>query len=158
MNDVCNDNRFEMIDRAKKDLLENTNIETSPDEMKVLDNILFRCWQMGWLGKYSDKTETKQKETTNELLLKHLKEIEISQGLIVNGILTAFVMAQDRDKQLSLTDTERELLSHGIIAMQAGLEHIENVSGMTEMIENITSKIKIIEGSDVLDFLKEILK
>jgi len=48
----CDDNRFWIIDRAKKDILEKTNIESSPEEMKVLDNILFRAWQMGWLSKY----------------------------------------------------------------------------------------------------------
>jgi len=48
----CGDNRFEIIDKAKKDILEKTNIKSSPDEMKVLDNILFRAWQMGWLSKY----------------------------------------------------------------------------------------------------------
>lgn len=52
MIEICGDNRFEIIDAAKKDLLESTNINTSPDEMNVLDNFLFRCWQMGWLDKY----------------------------------------------------------------------------------------------------------
>ena len=52
MNVICGDNRFEIIDKAKKDLLESTNIETSEDEMKVLDSFLFRCWQMGWLDRY----------------------------------------------------------------------------------------------------------
>ena len=36
--------------------MNSTNIESSPDEMKVLDNMLFRCWQMGWLDKYDDNT------------------------------------------------------------------------------------------------------
>ena len=52
MNEACTDNRFEIIDRAKKDIIESTNIESDPDEMKVIDNFLFRCWQMGWLDKY----------------------------------------------------------------------------------------------------------
>ena len=39
----CGDNRFE-INRAKEDIIQSTNIESSEDEMKVLDNILFRCW------------------------------------------------------------------------------------------------------------------
>ena len=46
---ACGDNRFEIIENAKKKLLEDTNISSSPDEMKVLDSFLFRCWQMGWL-------------------------------------------------------------------------------------------------------------
>lgn len=53
MSEVCADNRFEIITKAKKHILEATNISTSPDEMKVLDNFLFRCWQMGWLDKYA---------------------------------------------------------------------------------------------------------
>lgn len=53
--ECCPDGRFETIDRAKRDLLECTNIDTSPDEMKMLDNILFRCWQMGWLDQYKDE-------------------------------------------------------------------------------------------------------
>lgn len=52
MGDVCGDNRFIIIERAKEDILQSTNIESSKDEMKVLDNFLFRCWQMGWLDKY----------------------------------------------------------------------------------------------------------
>ena len=51
MSDLCNDNRFELIEKCKKKLVEGTNIETAPDEMAVLDNILFRFWQMGWLDK-----------------------------------------------------------------------------------------------------------
>lgn len=49
MADICTDNRFEVIEEYKRKLIEATNIETSPDEMKVLDSILFRFWQMGWL-------------------------------------------------------------------------------------------------------------
>ena len=49
--DVCSDNRFELIAKARDALLESTNIEDSPDEMAVLDDILFRCWQMGWLDR-----------------------------------------------------------------------------------------------------------
>ena len=49
--DTCNDNAFELIDKYKRELIEKTNIETSPDEMRVIDNILFRFWQMDWLDK-----------------------------------------------------------------------------------------------------------
>ena len=51
MSEVCGDNRFELIGEFKGKLVEGTNIETSPEEMAVLDNILFRFWQMGWLDK-----------------------------------------------------------------------------------------------------------
>lgn len=56
-NTQCNDNRFEVIEKAKKHILEATNIDTSKEEMLVLDNFLFRCWQMGWLVKYDDNKE-----------------------------------------------------------------------------------------------------
>ncbi len=51
MSDMCDDNRFELIEKYKKELIEATNIETAPDEMAVLDDILYRFWQMGWLDK-----------------------------------------------------------------------------------------------------------
>ena len=49
MSEICTDDRFEVIAAYKKKLIESTNIETSPDEMAVIDNVLFRFWQMGWL-------------------------------------------------------------------------------------------------------------
>ena len=52
MNEICGNNRFEIISKAKKHLLDATNIDTSPKEMEVLDDFLFRCWQMGWLDRY----------------------------------------------------------------------------------------------------------
>lgn len=47
--EICTDNRFEIIAAYKKKLIECTNIETRPEEMAVIDDILFRFWQMGWL-------------------------------------------------------------------------------------------------------------
>lgn len=57
MGDICTDNRFTVIAKAKEALLKETNIESSEDEMRVLDNFLFRCWQMGWLGEYIEHKE-----------------------------------------------------------------------------------------------------
>lgn len=56
MADLCGDNRFELIEKYKQKLIEETNIESAPDEMKVLDNILFRFWQMDWLDKLEQPT------------------------------------------------------------------------------------------------------
>lgn len=55
--ECCGDNRFEVIEKAKNHILEATNIKSSQEEMQVLDQFLFRCWQMGWLDKY-DETKT----------------------------------------------------------------------------------------------------
>ena len=57
MNYVCGDNRFEIIERYKNELISATNIESSPEEMAVLDNVLFRFWQMGWLKEQEAETE-----------------------------------------------------------------------------------------------------
>ena len=56
MNVMCNDNRFELIAKYKAELIESTNIGTSADEMAVIDNILFRMWQMGWLDRFEQPT------------------------------------------------------------------------------------------------------
>lgn len=61
MADMCDDNRFEVIEKYKQKLIESTNIESSPDEMATLDNILFRCWQMGWLDKWKQIERKKGK-------------------------------------------------------------------------------------------------
>lgn len=49
-NNICGDNRFEIIEKAKEMLLNATNIEDSEEEMKVLTNILFRMWQVGLIN------------------------------------------------------------------------------------------------------------
>ena len=46
---------FKIIAKAKQALLDSTNIESSHNEMKVLNDFLFRCWQMGWLDKYKEQ-------------------------------------------------------------------------------------------------------
>ena len=51
MADYCDDNRFELINKYKQKLIDGTNIETAQDEMAVINDILFRFWQMGWLDK-----------------------------------------------------------------------------------------------------------
>lgn len=78
MAEQCGDNRFLIIERAKKDLIESTNIETSPDEMKVLDSILFRAWQMNWLERYN-----KEKEEA-EIIAKKMIDAILYDNDIVN--------------------------------------------------------------------------
>ena len=52
---ICGDNRFEIIEKAKQAILEETNIKDDKVQMAELDGFLFRCWQMGWLKKYEEK-------------------------------------------------------------------------------------------------------
>ena len=58
MIEACGDNRFEIIREAKEALIASTNITQSPKEMAVLNDFLFRCWQMGWLKKYEPQPTT----------------------------------------------------------------------------------------------------
>lgn len=52
---ICGDNRFEIIEKAKQAILEETNIKDDKAQMAELDSFLFRCWQMEWLKKYEEK-------------------------------------------------------------------------------------------------------
>ena len=88
MDECCGDNRFAIIERAKQDLIKSTNIETSPDEMSVLDNILFRCWQMGWLSKY-DYEKDIAKDVAKEMLDTLIYENGCEPNEKYNGSLLA---------------------------------------------------------------------
>lgn len=68
----CCDNRFEIIAKAKEALLKETNIARDEQEMAVIDNILFRCWQMGWLDKYDDT-----KHSNSESIGKNLNPLSL---------------------------------------------------------------------------------
>lgn len=59
--DVCTDERFSMIARVKNELIRSTNIETDKKEMEVIDSILFRFWQMGWLELINCEIASKNK-------------------------------------------------------------------------------------------------
>lgn len=54
---VYGDNRFEVIELAKEYIINGTNIKSSPDEMKVLDNILFRFQKLGLLDKFDPESD-----------------------------------------------------------------------------------------------------
>ena len=54
MSEILTDNRFELIEKYKQELINATNIEDDKKEMAAIDNILFRFWQMGWLDKLEE--------------------------------------------------------------------------------------------------------
>lgn len=67
----CCDDRFEIINETKQYIINATNIETSPEEMNVLDSICFRLWQLGLTKRNKDKL----KELTQQItLLECIKE------------------------------------------------------------------------------------
>ena len=57
--EICGDNKFEIIEKAKQDLIKSTNIESDDLQMSCLDSFLFRCWQMGRLSKYDNSNDNK---------------------------------------------------------------------------------------------------
>ena len=65
MEEICTDNRI--IAEYKQKLIDGTNIETSPEEMAVIDNILFRFWQMGWLNPNKTNADRIRAMTDEEL-------------------------------------------------------------------------------------------
>lgn len=50
-----------IIEKAKRELIDKTNICDSPEEMQVLSDMMFRLWQMGWLDKIFQETEPVKK-------------------------------------------------------------------------------------------------
>ena len=107
----------------------------------------------------SENKETK-KEVTNEQILEHLKEIEIAQGCIANGINTLFSVMSERREQLKLSSEEVKTIYGGQIAMACLVERMANLSGMNEKVQKIEEEVHAVSKEEVenfLDFLKEIL-
>lgn len=93
--DMCRDNRFDIIAAAKDDIIRTTDIETWPDEMAVLDSMLFRAWQMGWLKHYgADSSVVRVREPLQQILreLRRCREGQTDTAELcrqVEGIATA---------------------------------------------------------------------
>ena len=83
----------------------------------------------------SDNKETKQ-EVTNEQILEHLKEIEIAQSCIANGINVLFTLISKRREQLKLSSEEVKTIYSGQIAMVCLTERMADISGMNEKVQN----------------------
>ena len=108
----------------------------------------------------SEKKETKQ-EVTNEQILEHLKEIEIAQGCIANGINTLFYVIGERKEQLKLSSEEVEMIESGQIALGCTTDNMANISGMNEKVQKIKEEVHAVSKEEVenfLDFLKEIFE
>lgn len=117
----------------------------------------------------SENKETKQ-EVTNEQILEHLKEIEIAQGCIANGINTLFSVMSERNEQLKLSRVEEEIIKHGQIALGCLTERMIDISGMNEELNRCEKEMQAFEEEDEIDeddyenmkgfvdFLKEIFE
>ena len=80
LHEVCGDDRFDLIAKAREKLLDSTNIESRPEEVAVLDSILFRCWQMGWLDQLRDDAATLGSGTC-EIALARLMDVAAKVGI-----------------------------------------------------------------------------
>lgn len=117
----------------------------------------------------SENKETKQ-EVTNEQILEHLKEIEIAQGCIANGINTLFSVMRERKEQLKLSSGEAEMIRYGEIALACLTDHMSDISGMNEELNRREKERQAVEEEDEIDeddyenmkgfvdFLKEIFE
>ena len=107
----------------------------------------------------SENKETKQ-EVTNEQILEHLKEIEIAQGCIANGINTLFSVMSERREQLKLNKFEVAVIEAGRVALECITDSMADISGMNEKVQKIEAEVHAVSKEEVenfLDFLKEIL-
>ena len=107
----------------------------------------------------SENKETKQ-EVTNEKILEHLKEIEIAQCCIANGINALFSLISERKEQLKLSSEEVETIHAGQIELCCITDSMANISGMNEKVQKIKEEVNAVSKEEVekfLDFLKEIL-
>lgn len=107
MTSMCGDTRFEVIEKAKEALLKESNIESSPKEMEVLENFLFRAWQMGWLNQYDIPTDYKER-MKEEFLTLNEREEELQK-----------FFDEKKDEELNLPQSEVVDLRCQLYAMQA---------------------------------------
>lgn len=110
----------------------------------------------------SENKETKQ-EVTNEQILEHLKEIEMSQGVIANGINTIFYLLDERAEELKLNKKETSVIQAGMITMALVSSRMADISGMNETVKKNEkqAEVHIVSKEDMegfVDFLKEIFE
>lgn len=123
-----------------------------------LNNVL--KWKEEEFEVVSEKEKKETKEVTNRMLSEHMKEIEIAQGCLANGINTLFIVMSERKEQLKLSSGEAEMIEHGQIALACLTDHMTNISGMNEKVQKIEEEVHTVSKEEVenfLDFLKEIL-
>lgn len=158
MSDTCDDNRFDLIEKYKKNLIEATNVETSTEEMKVLDSILFRFWQMGWLEKLElPPAQPEQTRVFVELVVKYpdpelctykeyrgkpyysIKYIENGEGYIGYGTYKPEVLSQYL-KEYFIPSAQPEIIHCRDCKHWQSEEHIGNNNVHTLNIASLPCK------------------
>ena len=112
LREVCGDDRFDLIAKARETLIDRTNIEMRQDEMNVLDSILFRCWQMGWLDQLRDTPE----QAVAATLGSEPDETELTQTYdagFENGVMAVFQQLEGVEDYEELQDLIAEYWAEG---------------------------------------------
>ena len=104
-----------------------------------------------------------KREVENEELLEHLKEIEMSQCAIANGINTIFFLLEEREEELKLNKEEIRMIQEGKIVMALVSSRMADISGMNETVKKKEkqAEVHIVNKEDMkgfFDFLKEIFE
>lgn len=161
--EMCSDNRFQLIEKYKKHLIEHTNIETAKDEVAVLDSLLFRCWQMGWLDKLEDYN---RQQAEIERLQKLQKPTETSGFRIENGKVVFYsdMLNGYRHEFKDLDEIVKELNLY----MQTDYKNIELIShykhkaqkakadAIKEFAERLKRQCAFVVGEEYWEVLNEI--
>lgn len=115
MNEICGDDRFELIAKAKQKLLDATNIDSRADEIAVLDSILFRCWQIGLLDLPQLRSEggegmsefiinSEQLKVATEAYLEHELSRPITEVFVRGDKLPEIVRCRDCKEYIEFKD------------------------------------------------------
>jgi hypothetical protein len=95
----CCDDRFEIINETKQYIINATNIETSPEEMNVLDSICFRLWQLGLTKRNKDKLK---ELTQNPTLSECIKEWEDKGYECLKGSHIISLFHKEKDIEIAI--------------------------------------------------------
>lgn len=116
-----------------------------------------------WRDEYFEivPEDEKKKETANEQIMYHLKEIETAQGCLTNAFATLFSLIHARKKMLEIDKMEESIICSGLNALLMCTNNMSEISGLNERTKEVVDKMEVHEikdADDLLDFLKEILK
>ena len=169
---VCGDNRFELIKKYKQMLFEQTNIETANDQIAVIDGILFRFWQMGWLDKLEEfdrqkaeidilirKKESLRDEISDlkaevERLHKLQKPTETSGFIIQNGKVVFYtnILNGYRHEFKDLEAVVRDLN----LMLQNSYKNDQIIGFYKNTIENQVSELKTAKSEAIKEFAERL--
>ncbi len=143
-NNICEDNRFEIIEKAKEKLLNATNIEDSKEEMKVLTNILFRMWQVGLINEEKLEINKSQKENSIEEDIKILENIIKGNEDCISAIYSQMKVKNDNDEDIQYYKKEIQAIQNVLSDYKRVLKENEKLklynNSITSELEQMTTE------------------